>query len=265
MSEFHNDINPATLWRDIQQQASGDAEREPLLRDALCEHIIDRDSFAQSLASVLASKIAESVEQRSAWREAFEQLFAAQPTIVAAALRDLSCQLQSNAAIRGLYTPLLYFGGYHALQCYRIAHCYWHGDRSALANYIQGRAISLFGVDIHPGAKIGSAIFMDHAVGIVIGETAIVEDEVTIFQSVTLGGTGKGTGKRHPTVRRGAFIGSCAVVLGDIEIGEGAKVGAGAVVVKDLAAHNTAIGPCADVLVSRGSAQQGATTKSTEE
>jgi serine O-acetyltransferase len=138
--------------------------------------------------------------------------------------------------------PLLYFKGFHALQAYRIAHHCWTTERRALALFLQSRISEAFAVDIHPGARIGKGILFDHATSVVIGETAVVEDDFSMLHEVTLGGTGKVGGDRHPKVRRGVMIGAGAKVLGNITIGEGAKIGAGSVVLTDVAPHCTVAG-----------------------
>ena len=138
--------------------------------------------------------------------------------------------------------PFLYFKGFHALQVHRVAHWLWQQRRRLFSLLLQNHASTVFGVDIHPAAKIGTGVMIDHATGVVIGETAVVEDNVSILQSVTLGGTGKDAGDRHPKVRCGALLSAGATVLGNIEIGTGAKVGAGSVVLADVPAHTTVVG-----------------------
>lgn len=245
MSEYHREIDINTLWPTIVQEARAVANEFPLLADFYARSLMDHASFGEALAYLLAEKLADSPADIPQWQDFFGMLMAANQAIEQAALKDLLCQLESNASIKDHYTPILYFGGYQALQCHRLAHHCWNHGQRPMASYIQGKVVSLYGVDIHPGAQIGAGIFLDHAVGIVIGETAVVEDDVTMFQSVTLGGTGKGEGDRHPKVRKGAFIGSGAVIFGNIEIGERAKVAGGAVVVKPVAPETTVLSPVA--------------------
>lgn len=251
MAEYQREIDIENLWQTILQEAGAVASEFPLLTDFYDRNILQHSSFNDALAYVLAEKLTDNAEQVGQWHLFLQQQMAENQVIERAALKDLLCQLQSNASIKDHYTPLLYFGGYQALQSYRFAHHCWQNNKKAMASYIQGRVVSLFGVDIHPAAVMGEGIFMDHAVGIVIGETAVVEDDVTLFQSVTLGGTGKGTGDRHPKVRRGAFIGSGAVIFGNIEIGENAKVAGGAVVVNSVPPGTTAVGPKAKLIGSQ--------------
>jgi serine O-acetyltransferase len=181
-------------------------------------------------------------------REVIEQALADDPSISTAMRADLQAVSERDSACCSLVTPLLFFKGFHALQSYRIAHWLWQQGRNSLALFLQNRISSVFAVDIHPAARIGKGIMFDHATGIVIGETAVVEDNVSIMQSVTLGGTGKEAGDRHPKVRRGVLISAGAKILGNIEIGECAKVGAGSVVLKDVAPRTTVAGVPARVV-----------------
>lgn len=245
MTQYQRHIDVDNLWQTILAEAQQVADDTPLLKAFYEQNILQHHAYYAALAHVLAEKLADSPASIEAWRKFILELITQHQSIAIAASKDLLCQLRNNAAIKHLHTPLLYFGGYQALQCYRLAHACWLNHQSAMANYIQSRVVYLYGVDIHPAAQIGAGIFMDHAVGIVIGETSVVEDDVTLFQGVTLGGTGKGSGDRHPKVRRGAFIGSGAQVFGNIEIGAQAKVGGGAVVVNTVAAGSTVVGPTA--------------------
>ena len=191
MSDYQRNIDLARLWQTMQAEAKQDIDVFPLLTDLLTPTLLQPHSLSAGLSAVLARHLALNVSEVSAWQAQIDALYTQQPHLVRAAEQDLLCQLQANAAIKNHYTPLLYFAGFHALQCYRLAHHYWHNDGQAMAIYIQSRILEKFSVDVHPAAKIGVGIFMDHAVGIVIGETAVIEDDVTIFQGVTLGGTGK--------------------------------------------------------------------------
>ncbi len=250
MYDYQRTIDKSRLWQTIQSEAFTVSQEMPLLAGFYQQHILARSSFNEALCSVLAEKLADQHSGAEVWHDfLFEKLLRSND-IANSAMKDLLCQLESNASIKDHSTPLLYFGGYQALQCYRFAHHCWHNGMQPMALYIQSKMASVFGLDIHPAAKIGSGIFLDHAVGIVIGETTVVEDDVTLFQSVTLGGTGKGQGDRHPKIRKGAFIGSGAVIFGNIEIGENAKVAGGAVVVKPVEANTTVAGAFAKPLGS---------------
>lgn len=249
MNQYQRHIDVDNLWSTIIAETKAVVAETPLLTSFYDRNILQHHSYDAALAYVLAEKMADTPDNTNQWQECFLGLMGEHKSIGQAASHDLLCQLRNNAAIKDHYQPLLYFGGYQALQCYRLAHICWHHQQAALASYIQSKVVSLYGVDIHPAAKIGAGIFMDHAVGIVIGETAVVEDDVTLFQNVTLGGTGKGSGDRHPKVRRGAFVGSGAQIFGNIEIGAHAKVAGGAVVVKPVLPGTTVVGPAAKTLV----------------
>lgn len=249
MTEYKREIDFKNLWSIILKEAEHVAKAFPLLSDYYNRTILQHHDYEAALSYILAEKLSDNVSLVNGWQNFLLEAIAKKPAIARAALKDLRCQLQSNASIKEYYTPLLYFGSYQALQCYRFSHFCWNNDQQAMANYIQARVISLYGVDIHPGAVIGEGIFMDHAIGIVIGETAVVEDDVTLFQNITLGGTGKGIGDRHPKIRKGAFIGAGAVIFGNIEVGEYAKVAGGAIVVKPVPAHSTVVGPIAKAIV----------------
>jgi serine O-acetyltransferase len=175
-------------------------------------------------------------------REVCWEAYEAEPEIALQAARDMRVVRERDPACRTYLQPFLYFKGYAGLQAYRISHWLWKQEREILAYHLQSRISELFSVDIHPAATIGAGVFIDHAHGIVIGETAIVEDDVSMLHSVTLGGTGKEGGNRHPKIRRGVLIGAGAKVLGNIEIGEDARIAAGSVVLDDVKARCTVAG-----------------------
>ncbi len=175
-------------------------------------------------------------------REVIETALAAQPDILDAAAADICAVKERDPAVRYYSTPLLYLKGFHALQGYRVAHWLWQQGRHSLAVFLQNQISVVFSVDVHPAAQIGRGIMFDHATGIIIGETAVVEDDVSILQNVTLGGTGKEHGDRHPKIREGVMIGAGAKVLGNIEVGRGAKIGAGSVVLQPVPPHTTVAG-----------------------
>ena len=165
--------------------------------------------------------------------------------------------LERDSACHEIYIPFLYFKGFHALETQRVAHWLWHQGRESLALFFQNRMSVVYGVDIHPAAKLGRGIMLDHATGLVIGQTAVVGDNVSILQSVTLGGTGKDEGDRHPKIGNGVLISAGAKILGNIRVGEGAKVGAGSVVLDEVPPHTTVAGVPAKV-VGKPTTQQPA-------
>ena len=246
MEYYQRKIAVNNLWPLIIADAKQAATRQPILASFYYDNILAHDSFSKSLAYILASRLAPSVAETVNWQQLLLAQLDRNQQIEAAATNDLLCQLETNASIKDHLTPLLYFAGFHALQTYRLAHQFWHNGDVGLATYMQSRAVFMFGVDIHPAAQLGSGIFIDHAQGIVIGETAVVEDQVTIFQNVTLGSTGKVAGDRHPKIRTGALLGSGASVLGNIEVGAFAKVGAGALVLRDVPAKSCVVAAMAE-------------------
>lgn len=229
-------------WSRMRVEAAAAAASEPVLASFLHATILNHASLEAALSYRLAQKLSDAEMNAMLWREVCADAYRSEPQIVEAALVDLRAVYDRDPACHEYMQPFLYFKGYLALQAQRVANWLWRHDRQALALYLQSRMSELFAVDIHPATKIGKGVFIDHATGIVIGETAVIEDDVSILQNVTLGGTGKETGDRHPKIRRGALISVGAKVLGNIEIGEGAKVAAGSVVLKSVAAHCTVAG-----------------------
>ncbi len=234
--------NHIAIWDTIRQEAQRQAVDEPILASFFHATILNHKRIEDALSFHLASKLDCPTASAMLIREVVEEAMCNDPTIIAAALADIQAVYDRDSACHSLSTPFLFFKGFHALQAYRIAHWLWCNDRKALALFLQNRISETFGVDIHPAATIGKGILMDHATGIVIGETASVGDNVSIMQSVTLGGTGKEAGDRHPKVRDGVLIAAGAKILGNIEIGVGAKIAAGSVVLKPVAAHTIVAG-----------------------
>jgi serine O-acetyltransferase len=187
-------------------------------------------------------------------REFMTEAFDA-PEIQAGIRKDLEAVIKRDPASHGISEPFLHYKGFHALESYRVSHWLWQNSRQALACYLQNRISEVFAVDIHPAAKIGKGILIDHATSVVIGETAVVDDDVSMLHEVTLGGTGKTTGDRHPKVRRGVLIGAGAKILGNVIVGEGSKIAAGSVVLTDVPPHTTVAGVPA-VIVGKPTSEQ---------
>jgi serine O-acetyltransferase len=230
------------IWDQIRKEATRDAEREPALASFLYTVVLSHQRLEDALSYILASKLGSATVTALTLRDFMDAVFTAEPAIGQAIRADLQAVVTRDPACRGYSVPLLYFKGFHALQSYRVAHHYWTVERQALALYLQSRISEVFAVDIHPGARIGKGILFDHATSMVIGETAVVEDDFSMLHEVTLGGTGKEGGDRHPKIRRGVMIGAGAKVLGNIVVGEGAKIGAGSVVLEDVPPHCTVAG-----------------------
>ena len=215
---------------------------EPLLKSVLDELVVFRESFAEVLAMSLSRKLASSLLSRSQLEILFLSTYKENPCVVEDSATDLLATLERDPACKSYLEPLLFFKGYQAVQAYRIAHVLWKNERYFLAEMLQSLISQKFAVDIHPAAKIGYGLLVDHATNIVIGETATVGNNVSFLHGVTLGGTGNEIGDRHPKVGNGVMLGAHAQLLGNIHIGDGAKIGAGAVVLCDVPAHTTYAG-----------------------
>lgn len=231
-----------STWQQIRAEAQCMAGQEPLLASFFHATILNHHSLQSALSFQLASKLGSATMPAMALREIIELAFNTEPEILDAVAADICAVQERDAAVELYSTPLLYLKGFHALEGYRVSHWLWRQGRRALATYLQNQISVVFGVDIHPAARIGRGIMLDHATGIVVGETAVIENDVSILQNVTLGGTGKEQGDRHPKIREGVMIGAGAKVLGNIEVGPGAKIGAGSVVLNPVPAHTTVVG-----------------------
>jgi serine O-acetyltransferase len=237
-----------SLWQQIHEETRNLVQQEPVLASFFHATILNHCTMASALSFHLANKLGSDITPALMLREVFDQAFDADPGIIESARCDILATYERDSACNDLVTPFLYFKGFHALESCRVAHWLWCNGRKSLALVLQNRISVVFAVDIHPAARIGKGVMLDHATGIVIGETAVVDDCVSIMQSVTLGGTGKETGDRHPKVRRGVLLGPGAKILGNIEIGEGSKVTAASVVLKTVPPHSIVAGVPAQVI-----------------
>jgi serine O-acetyltransferase len=242
----HADSAPAltleTLWVTLRTEADLLQKMEPVLGPFLQNGILWENTFSGALCRVLACKLASTEVSIVAVHDIFTKAHLAAPELAEAAKHDLLSVMEHDPAAYNLLTPFLFFKGFHALQSYRVAHWLWQKKRMHLALYFQNRMSDLFGVDIHPAAVIGHGVMLDHATGIVIGETAVVEDDVLFWHGVTLGGKVMTPGDRHPKIRRGAQLGAGSTILGSIEVGAGACVAAGSVVIDNVPAGATVAG-----------------------
>lgn len=230
------------FWEQIHAEARRDADHEPVLVSFLFASVLGHKTLEDGLSVILANKLHTADLPAILLRDLIHAAFADDASIRASVRADLLAARTRDPAARGYAQPFLYFKGFHALQAYRVAHWLYGQERFGLAAHLQNRISEAFGVDVHPAAQIGSGVLIDHGTSVVIGETAVVEDNVSLLHEVTLGGTGKESGDRHPKVRRGVLIGAGAKILGNIEIGLGAKVAAGSVVLKDVPPHTTVAG-----------------------
>ena len=230
------------IWAQIREEAVGAVEHDRVMCEIISDTVLSNENFGDALAHRLARKLGDYALSIESLEAIFCEAFSADPGIETAALADLTAVRDRDPACPDLLTPFLFFKGYQAIQAYRFAHWLWKRGRVHLAKHLQSRVSEIFAVDIHPAARLGQGLLLDHGTGVVIGETSVIDDDVSMLQGVTLGGTGKQCGDRHPKIRRGVLIGAGAKVLGGITIGEGAKVGAGSIVLEDVHPYTTVVG-----------------------
>jgi len=229
-------------WRQLRAAAQAAARDEPHLASQMNAVILSHEDLAGALSFQIGRKLGDSELGPMSVREVCRDAFGADPSIIAAAEADLQAVSERDPAIKTLLQPFLYLKGFQALQAHRVSHWLWNQGRETLAFHFQSRISELFQVDIHPAARLGSGLFLDHGTGIVIGETAVVGDEVSMLHAVTLGGTGAERGDRHPKIGKGVLLGAGAKVLGNITVGDYAKVASGSVVLKAVPAGCTVAG-----------------------
>ena len=235
-------VDEGELWKTLRLETERAAAGEKMLRGFLDLAVLRHNAFASGLGLLLARKLAEDSMPAERLGEIARVAMAGDPTIIAAAIADLIAVRTRDPAAESYLKPFLYYKGFHALQWHRIGHWLWRDGRRELAYFLQSRVSEVFAVDIHPAVPIGSGVFIDHGTGLVVGETAVIGDDVSILHEVTLGGTGKERGDRHPKVRDGVLLCAGAKVLGNVEIGRDAKVGAGSVVLHDVPPRATVAG-----------------------
>lgn len=236
------------VWPIIKKEAELLVEAEPELKSFIFNSILKHSRLSDSLSYILSHKLASNDVKEEFVRGVFLDAYSTDKEIINLNSADIFAVYDRDPACTNYLTSILYMKGFHALASYRLSHYLWQINRKALAFYFQSRISEVFHVDIHPAAKIGKGIMIDHATSVVIGETAVIGDDVSMLHEVTLGGTGKDTGDRHPKVGNGVLIGAGAKILGNVKIGEGAKVGAGSVVLDDVPAHTTAVGVPAEIV-----------------
>lgn len=230
------------VWQAIREEVAILVEQEPALASYFYAAVLKHTDLIQAISFELANKLNTSTVPAMLLRELIEKTIANKPHIYHSMVQDICAHRERDPACDKYSTPLLCFKGFHALQAHRISHELWQQGREYLAFYLQNRISQQFGVDIHPGARIGSGIMLDHATGIVIGETAVLGNDISMLHSVTLGGIGCEAGDRHPKIRDGVLISVGAKILGNITVGEGARIGAGSVVLSDVPDYTTVAG-----------------------
>jgi serine O-acetyltransferase len=240
------------VWARIRGEAEEVVRREPEIASFIYQSILHHDTLEQAVVHRIAERLDHAEVSGELIRQAYSDALEAEPSIGEAFRADIMATVDRDPATHRCIEPVLYYKGFHAIQTHRLAHWLWRKGRKEFAHYLQSRSSSVFQCDINPAAKIGRAIFLDHATGLVVGETAVIEDDVSILHGVTLGGTGKEAGDRHPKIRRGVLIGAGASVLGNVEVGHCARIAAGSVVLKPVPHNTTVAGVPAKVIGEAG-------------
>ena len=240
------------VWDRIREEAAQAISDEPLMGGLIHTNILHHHSFASALAYRIAMKLASDEMGEQILREIADAAYRDEPDLIAAARADVVAIFERDPACHRFLQPLLYFKGFQAVQAYRLGHYLWRTGRRDLAYFVQMRGSETFGVDIHPAARIGRGLMIDHAHSIVIGETAVVGDNVSMLHSVTLGGTGKEEEDRHPKIGDGVLIGAGAKVLGNITVGRCSRIAAGSVVLQEVPPCKTVAGVPAKIVGEAG-------------
>jgi serine O-acetyltransferase len=240
------------VWARIRREAEEVARREPELATFIYSTILHHDTLEAAVVHRVSERLDSSEVSAELIRQAYADALEDDPSIGAAFRADIVATVDRDPAANRLLEPVLYFKGFQAIQTHRLAHWLWRKGRKDFAYFLQSRSSAVFQCDINPNARIGRGIFVDHATGLVVGETAEIEDDVSILHGVTLGGTGKEAGDRHPKIRRGVLIGAGAKILGNIEIGHCARIAAGSVVLKPVPHNTTVAGVPAKVIGEAG-------------
>jgi serine O-acetyltransferase len=246
---------PDPLFAVIRRDAEEAMRREPELGYFMTASVLNHTTLEQAVAHRLAQRLSHSDAPGDLIHQAFLDMIGRDSSVGEAIRADILAVIDRDPACSRLIEPLLYFKGFHALQTHRLAHHLWNAGRRDFALYLQSRSSSVFQTDINPAARIGKGVFLDHATGLVVGATAVIEDDVSILHGVTLGGTGNETGDRHPKIRHGVLIGAGAKIIGNIEIGHCSRIAAGSVVLKPVPHNTTVAGVPARVVGASGCAE----------
>lgn len=240
------------VWSRLRREAEEVVRREPALSTFIYSTILNHNALEAAVVHRVSERLDHPDISGELIRQAYADALTDEPVIGDAFRADIVAIMDRDPATTRLIEPLLNYKGFHAIQTHRLSHWLWRKGRKDFAYYLQSRSSSVFQCDIHPAARIGRGIFLDHATGLVVGETAVIEDDVSMLHDVTLGGTGKEWEDRHPKIRRGVMLGAGAKVLGNIEVGECARVAAGSVVVKPVPPKVTVAGVPARVVGEAG-------------
>jgi len=240
------------IWHEIRTDAEAMVRNEPEMASLIFACILNQDRLEHAIAQRIVQRLDHPELSGQLIRQAFDDFIEDRPEIGEIMRVDLAAVFDRDPACTRTIEPVLYFKGFQALQTQRLANWLWHRGRRDFALYLQSRSSMIFGVDIHPAVPMGRGVFIDHATGVVVGMTAVIEDDVSLLQEVTLGGTGKERGDRHPKIRHGVLIGAGAKILGNIEIGAGSRVAAGSVVLHPVPPGTTVAGVPARVVGKSG-------------
>lgn len=243
------------VWSQTRAEAARVVAEEPSLTNFVYASVLNQPSLEAAIIHRVAARLAHPALPADLIAQTYHAAIVEEPAIGAAFRADIIAVLDRDPACSRLIEPILYFKGFHAIQTHRLAHWLWNKGRRDFALYLQSVSSEVFQTDINPAARIGKGVFLDHATGLVIGATAVVGDDVSILQDVTLGGTGKESGDRHPKIRNGVLIGAGAKILGNIEVGRCARVAAGSVVLESVPPNTTVAGVPARVVGSAGCAE----------
>lgn len=247
------------VWVHVREEAEAVAASEPALAGLIFGNILNHESLESAVAHRISDRLDHDAVDGDLIRHAFGEMYADQPAMSEALRADLVAVYDRDPACDRFIEPVLYFKGFHAIQTQRLSHWLFKRNRADFAFYLQSRASEVFQVDVHPAVPLGKGLFIDHATGVVIGGTAVIEDDVSILQNVTLGGTGKESGDRHPKIRHGVLIGAGAKILGNIEVGHCSRVASGSVVLSAVPANSTVAGVPARVVGQAGCAEPSRT------
>lgn len=243
------------VWHQLREEAEKMVIGEPALSSFVYETVLNHGRLEDAVIHRLGDRLGRDVVSASLIRQTYSEALGDEPELGEIFRVDMMAVFDRDPACERLLEPLLYFKGFHALQTHRLANWLWRRGRTDFALYLQSRSSEIFQVDIHPAVPVGRGIFMDHATGLVVGSTAVIEDDVSILQGVTLGGTGKEQGDRHPKIRKGVLIGAGAKILGNLEIGRCSRIAAGSVVLQDVPCNTTVAGVPARVVGQAGCAE----------
>ena len=247
------------IWTSLRREAEDIVAREPGLAGLAYAYVLNHNRLEDAVAQRISDRLDHPTLHGSIVGRAFEEMRQAERDYAVALRADLVAVYDRDPACTRFIEPVLYFKGFHAIQTHRLAHWLYVTGRQDFAYYLQSRASEVFQVDINPAVPMGKGIFIDHATGVVIGATALIEDDVSILQNVTLGGTGKERGDRHPKIRRGVLIGAGAKILGNIEVGHCSRVAAGSVVLQPVPPNATVAGVPAKIVGRAGCAEPSRT------